>query len=136
MRTVRFLALGVLAMLGLAAPAHAAVGSTITSPANGAELFYDGDTGSGSVTVRGFVAGWGHTTTGDVVCYTVSDTHYTTVATGVPISSCTFAAVASLKPISGAACRLAFVQSGRSPTGDAAAAFAGPAISVSDQFSY
>jgi hypothetical protein len=123
-------------MLGLAAPAHAAVGSTITSPGNPAELFYNGDTGSGSVTVRGFVAGWSRNAQGDLLCYTVSDSHYTTVATGITVSSGTFATVASLKPIAGAACRLALVPSGRTPTGTAAAAFAGPAVSVSNQFSH
>ena len=99
-------------------------------------MFFDGDSGSGSVTVRGTVTGTGDT--GDLLCYTVNDTRSFKL-NDLPIdvsSSGAFATSASLSPIAGFACRLAFVPSGQAPTGDAAAVFAGPAISVSDQFSH
>ena len=124
--------------LVLAAPAAAApiTSSTISSPANVAELFYNGDSGSGSVTVRGTAPG-ASSTTGDLLCYTVSDTKFTKVASGISVSSSgSFTFSASLAPIAGFACRLAFVPAGTTPTGPAAAPFAGPAISVTDQFSH
>src|SRR5450755_2881847 len=85
-----------------AAPAGAVItGSSITAPGAGSELFYNADTGSGSVTVRGAVA-----------------------------------AVASLVNIRGEACRLALVPAGKTPTGPAAAPFAGPSVSVSEMLSH
>ena len=126
------------AMLVIAAPADAAfTASSITTPASGSEMFFDGDSGSGSVTVRGAVTSMTPGSRGDLLCYTVNDTRSFKVVSNVQItSSGTFAASASLLPIAGFACRLAFVPAGQAPTGDAAAVFAGPAISVSDQFSH
>jgi Glucodextranase, domain B len=120
-----------------AATAHAAfTGSSISTPGNGAELFYDGDNGSGSVNVRGTVASPTAGARGDILCYTVSNTSSTKVASGVDVSSGSFAASVSLAPIAGEACRLAMVPAGTTPTGSAATAFGGPAVSVSDRFSH
>jgi hypothetical protein len=133
----RLLAFCLLAGLVLAAPAHAAItASTITAPGNGSELFFNGDSGAGSVTVRGTVTGATAASKGDLVCYTVSDTKLTKIASGVDVSTGAFAINASLSPIAGFACRLAMIPAGTSKTGSAAAVFGGPAISVSDQFSH
>jgi hypothetical protein len=133
----RLLALGLLAFLLLSAPAAGAItSSSITFPGNGSELFYDGDNGSGSVTVRGTATPVTRSGKGDLLCYAISDSKWTKLASGIDTSTGSFATVASLSPIGGAACRLALVPAGRTPTGGAAAAFAGPAISVSDQYSH
>jgi Glucodextranase, domain B/PASTA domain len=133
----RLLAFCLLAGLWLAAPAHAAItASSISAPASGAEMFFDGDNGAGSLTVRGTVTGATASSKGDLVCYTVSDTKLTKIASGVDVSSGQFAINASLSPIAGFACRLAMIPAGTTKTGSAAAPFAGPAISVSDQFSH
>ena len=125
----------------MAAPASAAItASSITAPANPTELFYNGDTGSGNVTVTGTVTGTA--TEADLVCYTVGDSSVTTVVNSIPVSSSgTFSVGASLAPIAGFACRLAVVPHGTRPVatasgGDPAAVFAGPAISITDQFSH
>src|SRR5437016_5807652 len=141
MRLLRSLGLCVVIGLLWAASAHAAiVGSTVTWPATGTELFYNGDCCSGSATVRGTVVGATPGAQRDLLCYTVgpagADTNYTKVASGVDVSSGTFATSASLEPVAGFACRLAMVPAGKTPSGPAAAAFAGPAISVSDQYSH
>jgi Glucodextranase, domain B/PASTA domain len=136
----RLLAFCLLAGLVLAAPADAAfTASSISVPRNGAEMFFNGDNGAGNVTVRGTVTGTASGllgAKGDLVCYTVSDTKLTKVASGVDVSSGAFAINASLSPIAGFACRLALIPAGTSKTGNAAAPFVGPAISVSDQFSH
>ncbi len=80
-----------------ATPATAAItASTITAPANGAELFFNGDAGSGSVTVRGTVTGASAGAKGDLRCYTVADAKSTSVASGIDVSSGSFATGASL----------------------------------------
>jgi hypothetical protein len=143
-RVALVVVLGLPGCLAWTAPASAAApaitASTITSPANGAELFYNGDSGGGSVTVKGTVTGAGVGSTGDLVCYTSSDTSHDRrgkgdVATGIAVSSGSFAAAVSLANVAGDACRLALVPAGTIPTGAAAAAFQGPKISVSDQSS-
>jgi hypothetical protein len=137
MRFTWFLGLCLIVTLAMAAPASAAItASAITAPASGTELFVDGDTGSGSVTVRGTVTGAAAGANGDLVCYTVSDTKWFRLAANIDVSSGSFATSASLLPIAGFACRLAMVPAGHEPTGPAAAVFTGPAISVSDQFSH
>ncbi len=141
MGRISSLCLCCLVVLASAAPADAAItASSISSPASGAELFFDGDSGSGSVTVIGTATGAGGVpeARGDLLCYTKSDTASFKVASGVSINPTTgsFGTTASLLPIAGFACRLAMVPAGKTPTGSAAAAFAGPAISVSDQFSH
>jgi hypothetical protein len=137
MGLIRSLALCCLTALLIAAPASAAItASTIAAPADGSELFFNGDTGSGSVTVEGTVTGAAVNAKGDLLCYAVGDTKATKLESGIDVSRGTFATSASLAPIAGFACRLALVPSGKTPTGDAAAVFAGPAISVSDQFSH
>ncbi len=131
--------LALFACLLTAAPASAAfTASSIAEPTSGAELFYNGDNGSGSVTVRGTVTGVTADTHGRLVCYTLGDTKVTTIAPDIgDVTGGTFAIQATLAPIAGFACRLAVVPSiGSPPTGAAAAQFAGPAISVSDQFSH
>ena len=126
-----------LAALWLAAPAHAAItASTITSPANGSELFFNGDNGTGATTVSGTVTGATAGAKGDIVCYTVGDTKSKKVVSGVDVSSGSFAINVSLSPIAGFACQLAMIPAGSGKTGAAAAPFTGPAISVSDQFSH
>lgn len=126
-----------LASLCLAAPAHAAItASNITSPANGSELFFNGDNGTGAMTVRGTVTNATPGAKGDIVCLTKSDTSSATVVSGVDVSTGSFAINVSLKPVAGSACRLAMIPAGSGRTGDAAAPFTGPAISVSDQYSH
>src|ERR1700724_443380 len=118
MELLRSLAFCLVVGLFAAAPASAAISSsTISSPANGSELFYNGDTGSGNVNVRGTVAGATPGARGDLLCYTVADTRAKTVASGVDVSSGGFAVGASLSPIAGFACRLAMVPAGTVPTG-------------------
>jgi hypothetical protein len=137
MRFTWFLGLCLIVTLVMAAPACAAItASAITAPAGGTELFFNGDSGSGSVTVRGTVTGATAGAKGDLVCYTVSDSRWFRLAANVDVSSGSFATSASLLPIAGFACRLAMVPAGNEPTRSAAAVFAGPAISVSDQFSH
>lgn len=133
----RLLAFCLLAGLWLASSAHAAItASSISAPGNNSELFFNGDTGAGNVTVRGTVTGATATSKGDLVCYTISDTKTTKLASGVDVSKGSFAINASLSPIAGFACRLAMIPAGTTKSGTAAAAFAGPAVSVSDQFSH
>ena len=50
-------------------PTKQPASSAISSPGNGAELFYDGDNGSGSATVTGTISGDGWGSTGDLRCY-------------------------------------------------------------------
>lgn len=125
--------------VGLWVPARAAAaitGSTLTAPADASELFFDGDDGTGSVMVTGTATGATPGDVGDLYCYTVSDTVATKVASGITVGSGVFAADVSLSPIAGQVCRLRLVPAGTKPTGAAAAAFAGPRISVSDRFSH
>src|SRR5207302_10639364 len=132
-RTATVLFATVLASLALAVPARAAfTGSSISTPGNGAELFYDGDSGSGAVNIRGTVTTPTAGARGDVLCYTVSDTHATKLASGVDVSTGSFALSATLALIAGQACRLSMVPQNTTPTGPAAAAFRGPAVSVSE----
>jgi Glucodextranase, domain B/PASTA domain len=133
----RLLLVCTLGCLILAAPASAAItSSSITSPANGTELFFNGDNGSGSVTVRGTVTGATTGTRADLDCYAANDRARHPVVSGIDVSKGTFAINASLLPIAGFACRLAIVPAGSALTGTAAAPFGGPAISVTDQFSH
>ena len=116
-----------------APPAFA--GSQITYPANGAELYYDGDTGSGHLHLVGVVGGQTPTATGDLYCYSSSDATATRVATGINVAGGTFNVELSLAPIAGQACQLAVVPGGTVPVGAAALLhFTGPTISVSEQY--
>jgi hypothetical protein len=123
-----------------AAPATATAtpvtASTITSPGNGAELFYNGDNGSGSMTVRGTVTGGGPGTLADLRCYSPGVFPPPVLATGIDVSTGSFALDASLAAIAGQACTLRLVPHNTLPTGAGAAPFAGPNISVSDLFSH
>ena len=137
MGTFRTLLLSLVVFAVVATPASAAItASAISSPAPDSELFFNGDNGSGSVTVRGSVTGATAGTHANLVCYTRGDMTATTVVSGIDVSSGTFAINASLAPIAGFACRLAMVPTGIPPTGTPAAQFAGPAISVTDQFTH
>jgi hypothetical protein len=122
----------------LAAPPPGPItGSTISAPADGAELFYDGDNGAGSVTVRGTVDGASQGATGDLRCYSADDTIVSSpLASGIDVSSGGFAVNVSLSSVAGQACRLRLVPGGVKPTGMDAAPFVGPAISVSDEYSH
>jgi Glucodextranase, domain B/PASTA domain len=115
---------------------HQPATSAITSPANGAELFYNGDNGSGSVTVAGTVSGNGWGSFGDLRCYWNNNANSVRVATKIPVNGGSFAANVSLFEVAGRVCRLALVQNGQAPTGSNVASFTGPAVSVSDQFSH
>lgn len=121
-------------------PAEAAAditASSISSPADGSALFYNGDNGSGSVEVVGTVTGAGAGTHADLVCYDRSDSETFKLLSAADVSSGSFAATVSLKPVAGRACRLRLVPTAASPpTGSAATPFTGPAISVSDLFSH
>jgi hypothetical protein len=119
-----------------APPPSAITGSTITAPSDGAELFYDGDNGSGNVTVRGTVVGAEQGTLADLRCYSAADSSSTRLVGGINVSAGAFAVSVSLSSIAGQACRLRLVPQGQNPTGAAAAPFAGPAVSISDQFSH
>jgi Glucodextranase, domain B/PASTA domain len=138
-RAVFCVALGLLIGVGAAAPAIAApptiTGSSITAPSDGAELFYDGDSGSGNMTVRGTVAGAGAGSQADLRCYSAADTTSTRLVSAIDVSSGSFAVNLSLSSIAGFACRLRLVPVGQSPTGSAAAPFTGPRIVVNDRFS-
>ncbi|MBV8990979.1 MAG: PASTA domain-containing protein [Solirubrobacterales bacterium] len=120
-----------------AAHAEAAItGSSITSPATGTQLYYNGDSGTGNVTVSGTVIGATSGSQGDLLCLWAADTASTTIATGIDVSSGGFAVNVSLASIAGFVCRLALVPSATTPTGAAAAAFAGPAIGVARSASH
>ncbi|MHB8690585.1 MAG: hypothetical protein ACYDHH_05010 [Solirubrobacteraceae bacterium] len=111
--------------------------SSINSPPNDAELFFNGDTGSGRLVLRGNVAGQTPTAKGDLYCYSAAYATATKLATAIDVSSGIFAADISLGPIAGQACKLAIVPSGTVPSGAAALApYAGPVVSVSEQFTH
>jgi hypothetical protein len=137
--------LSLLAALVASASANAASfsSSAVTAPASGSQLFYNGDAGSGAVTVRGTVTGPSATAKGDLLCYSRADSDSGTakgeggpLATAVNVASGSFALAVSLAPIAGKACRLAMVPSGTAPLSAAAAPFAGPSITVDSQFSH
>ena len=119
-----------------APPPPSFASSGIAYPTNGGELYYDADSGAGSLHVTGTVAGQTPTATGDLYCYSSSDTTATKVATGIPVSSGSFNDEVSLAPIAGQACQLALIPGGTSPAIGAAglARFTGPQISVSEQY--
>ncbi len=132
-----------------AAPAGAArtpppfTSSAITSPAIGSQLYYNGDLGAGSVTVRGTVAAQTATAKGDLLCYSRNDSDSGAakgqggpLATAINVSSGSFALTVSLGPVAGKACRLALVPAGTAPLGAAAGPFSGPSITVNSQFSH
>jgi hypothetical protein len=129
------LALGIaLTVLGALAPVAAAApitASSITSPGDNSELFYSGDTGSGSAEVTGTASPAGAGATADLYCYTSADTAATRLASGINVGSGQFGVDVSLSAVAGQACRLRLV-----PGGAAAGPFQGPRISVSDQFSH
>lgn len=118
------------------APPPAFAGSAISAPANGAELFYDGDTGSGTMNLMGTVSQPTATAKGDLYCYSSGAMTPTKVLTGISVTTGSFNLDLALAPIAGQACRLALVPAGTVPLGmTALAPFAGPVISVSEQYS-
>jgi hypothetical protein len=119
--------------LGRPAPALAATGftsSAISSPASGSQLFYDSDSGEGSLPVQGSVSP-ALTTVGTLLCYSAPETY--TVAAAVPIVQGAFNANVSLAPVAGQVCRLEMVPLGASLSGDESSTFSGPVIIVSEQ---
>jgi hypothetical protein len=108
--------------------------STITSPAPGAELFYDADTGSGSVAVSGSVSP-AVSSSGDLLCYSAPGLAPTPVEVGIPVIGGNFSVDTSLAPIKGSACRLRFVNHNTEPSSSSSTIddFSGPQISVSEQ---
>jgi hypothetical protein len=139
-RIVLSLVLGLAVAAIDAAPAVAdtsTASSNITAPAGGSELFYDGDSNSGSVTVSGTITGTDFGTDGDLLCYDRADGESFTLMSAIPVVTDSFSVNVSLAPIAGRACRLRLVPSGFvHPLGASAARFVGPAISVSDRFSH
>jgi Glucodextranase, domain B/PASTA domain len=141
MRRLRLPLLCLLIGLSTAAPAHAAItASSISSPGNRSQLFYDGDRGSGSVTVRGSVStDKSNPSLGDLLCYWNLTAHVTpshvVLARRINATSDRFAIDVSLLAISGRVCRLALVPTGTVPTGSALTPYRGPVLSVSQQFS-
>jgi glucodextranase-like protein/PASTA domain-containing protein len=123
-------------VLGGAAPASAAgfTAATFTGPPDGANLFYDTDSGSGSVTVSGTVTGTSASSRGELRCYNgipAGQAGGTAVlATNVDVSGGAFGLNVSLAPVSDQVCRLALVPVGTGPSADPPPGFAGPAISV------
>ena len=127
---------GVAGGLAGAAPAGAATfsASQITAPAAGAELFYDADSGSGSVTIAGMVTPSTASAGGDLLCYAAPGAAPFTVATGIAVTAGRFSADVSLQAIASRACRLRLVPHGTIPAPAAAAPFSGPQVSVSERF--
>src|SRR5690242_10764401 len=83
-------AVGLVTVVVGADPAEATAditASSISSPADGSALFYDGDNGSGSVEVSGTVAGAGAGTHADLVCYDRSDSETFTLLSAADVSS-------------------------------------------------
>lgn len=140
MGLVRGLVVGLVVCLALAACAVAApaaqaatfTASSITAPAAGAELFYDADSGSGSVVVSGTVTP-ALSASGDLLCYSAPGATPFTVATGLAVNAGSFASGVSLQAIASRACRLRLVPHGTVPSDSAAAPFTGPAVSVSER---
>jgi hypothetical protein len=127
------------AFAGACATASAATqitASSITYPANGSERFYNGDNGTGSVTVRGTVTGAAPGTLADLRCYSPGVFPPPLLAMDIDVSSGSFALQASLSPIAGQACTLRLVPDETLPTGVSAGAFGGPEVSVSDLYSH
>jgi hypothetical protein len=124
-------------MLGAPALAQASTftSSAISSPASGTVLFYDGDQGAGSVTVSGSVSP-AAATTGRLLCYTSAATPYTVADSVAVPTSGKFTTTVSLSVIHGQACTLRLVPAGTTPSHSAASVFAGPVVSVSDQYTY
>jgi hypothetical protein len=121
-----------------AGPASAAfTSSRVNSPQNGAELFFNTDTASGSVTVTGTVSGATAGTRADLLCFFNNNQSATApLVSGVNVSSGSFAFDVSLADVASEACTLRLVPAGTSPKGASAVPFAGPAISVADQQSF
>jgi Glucodextranase, domain B len=112
--------------------------STITAPANGADLFWDQDNGTGAVTVSGTVSGPASTAQGYIVCYSPEDKPVE-LAGPIDVSSGSFSANVSLSTVYGQACRVLMVpdvDDSYPGVGSDLSAYAGPAISVADQFSH
>jgi hypothetical protein len=131
-----------LALAGLPSAALAAdasfSGSAITSPANGADEFWNQDNGTGAVSVTGTVTDPTTTAKGDIVCYS-PEAPPAKLLGPISVSSGSFSADVDLQGAFGEACRLLMVpdSAGAFPgQGSDLSAYSGPAISIADQFSH
>ena len=112
--------------------------SVITGPANGSELFWDEDNGTGDVTVSGTVSDATATANGYLVCYS-PENKPAELDGPIDVSSGSFSTDVSLSAVYGQACRILMVpdvDGSYPPQGSDLGAYAGPAISVADQFSH
>ena len=97
----------------LASPAAAAIKSaTFTAPASGTEYFYDTDTGAGSIEVHGTVSNATAGAKGDLLCYPPGHSPLV-LASGIDVSTGSFAFNASLKAAATQVCQLALVPAAR-----------------------
>ena len=113
--------------------------SAVTTPATGAELFYDNDNGVGEVTVDGTVAGAGPGSKGDLVCYSPQAAPAELLG-NIDVSAGSFAVDAGTGAAYGEACELLMVPDldgtypGENDQGipSGVSSFTGPAVSISD----
>jgi hypothetical protein len=113
-------------------------GSTITSPPNGVDEFWNQDNGSGAVTVSGTVTDPIADAKGDIVCYS-PEAAPARLLGPISVASGRFTADVDLQGAYGEACRLLMVPdtAGVYPgQGSDLSAYSGPAISIADQFSH
>jgi hypothetical protein len=131
-----------LALAGVPSAALAAdspfSGSAITSPASGADEFWNQDNGTGAVSVTGTVTDPISNAKGDIVCYS-PEAPPAKLLGPISVSSGSFSADVDLQGAFGEACRLLMVpdSAGSFPgQGSDLSAYSGPAISIADQFSH
>jgi hypothetical protein len=136
-RIAAVVAFGLMGGLLAAAPAGATVSSsTITSPADGAGVLVDADTGASNLFVKGTTPGAAAGDKVDLRCYRDADqTVSSPLATGIPVGTGSFAANVSLTGVPALTCRLQAVPAGLTPKGGAAKMFAGPVIVISNRAS-
>jgi hypothetical protein len=113
-------------------------GSAISSPANGADEFWNQDNGTGAVSVTGTVTDPTTDAAGDIVCYS-PEAPPAKLLGPISVSSGSFSTDVDLQGAFGEACRLLMVPDtdGSFPgQGSDLSSYSGPAISIADQFSH